>query len=145
MNDELATLGITYRQWEVLCWLSFAGPVVQHELAERMLIEAPTLVGVLDRMERDGWIERAIDPQDRRRKVIAPTEKVEAVWNQMVQCARRVRAEATESIAPSDLEKVRETLATMRRNLAGDNRVDALAREEAGGGMLPAEGREPSS
>ncbi len=73
MNEELAAHGITSRQWEVLACISHDGELSQSELAERMHIEAPTLVGVLDRMERDGWIVRITDDNDRRRKLIRPT------------------------------------------------------------------------
>src|SRR5438309_7039654 len=73
LNEELAAHGITFRQWEVLALLSLKGEQSQSELAERMRIEAPTLVGVLDRMERDGWILRALDATDRRKKLIRPT------------------------------------------------------------------------
>jgi MarR family transcriptional regulator for hemolysin len=38
----------------------------QRELADRMYIEAPTLVAHLDRLERDGLVERRRDPDDRR-------------------------------------------------------------------------------
>src|SRR5690348_6668127 len=89
MNEELAALGITYRQWEVLAWISLTGELSQCELADKMSIEAPTLVGVLDRMERSGWIQRVQDEQDRRKKQIRPTEQAGALWTQMVECAHR--------------------------------------------------------
>ncbi len=130
MNEELAALGITYRQWEVLVWISMVGATSQSELARHMRIEAPTLVGVLDRMERDGWIRRTPDPCDRRKKLVQGTEQVEAVWAKMVDCARRVRARATEGIDEATLATVREALATMRRNLGGDS--DRLANAPAG-------------
>ena len=121
MNEELAALGITYRQWEVLVWISLVGETSQSELARLMRIEAPTLVGVLDRMERDGWIRRTPDPHDRRKKLVQGTEQVEPVWAKMADCARRVRAQATEGIDEATLAVVREALATMRRNLGGDD------------------------
>jgi len=118
LNEELAEHGITLRQWEVLVWLSYLGESSQSELAQCMRIEAPTLVGVLDRMERDGWIERETAPSDRRRKRIRPTERVEPVWSKMVACARRVRAEAIAGIDEKKLNVMREVLETMRANLA---------------------------
>lgn len=130
MNEELSAHGITLRQWEVLVWLSFSGENSQSELAQRMHIEAPTLVGVLDRMERDGWIQRVPDEHDRRKKMIRPTEQVESVWARMVECAKRVRREATAGLLGEDLSKVRDVLAAMRRNLAGDEAVDHLARSQ---------------
>ena len=128
MNDELAELGITFRQWEVLAWLSFFGEVSQSELAEGMLIEPSTLAGILDRMQRDGWIERKADPEDGRRKLLRPTEKVEPVWAQMVDRARRVRNDATAGIPEEDLQRLRQTLEAIRRNLVGDERVDQIER-----------------
>ena len=106
----------------------------QRELAERMLIEAPTLVGVLDRMERDGWIRRVTDHRDRRRKLIRVTQQVEPVWAKMVDCALALRAEATQGIDQETLDVVRKTLTTMRRNLSGEAVVDQLARQSLNDG-----------
>lgn len=117
LNDELSAHGITYRQWEVLAWISFSPDLSQCELAENMSIEAPTLVGVLDRMERDGWIQRVPGETDRRRKLIRPTQKVEPLWAKMVDCAHRVRARATEGLSVEQLDQMRDTLATIRANL----------------------------
>jgi DNA-binding MarR family transcriptional regulator len=125
MNTELAELGITFRQWEVLCWLSFFGELSQSQLAEGMLVEAPTLAGIIDRMERDGWIERIADPTDGRKKLIRPTDQVEPAWEQMVQRAHRVRDEATRGIPKEDLQVLKRTLDRIRRNLAGDEQIDA--------------------
>ena len=120
MNEELAAHGITYRQWETLAWVSLAGELSQSELAERMSIEAPTLVGVLDRMERDGWIQRVPAENDRRKKLIRPTERVEPLWAKMVDCAHRVRARAIKGIAPEQLLQLRDVLAQIRSNLGAD-------------------------
>lgn len=120
MNDQLQAHGITHRQWIVLAWISYAGEMAQTELAEKMGIEAPTLVGVLDRMERDGWITRVPSATDRRKKLIHPTERVEPVWSQMVQCGLRVRAEATRGLTPEQIENLHETLAVMCANLGSN-------------------------
>ena len=74
MNEELAAHGITYRQWETLAWVSKDGEMSQSELAERMSIEAPTLVGVLDRME-PRWLDSAAF---RRRTIGAKTDPTHA-------------------------------------------------------------------
>ncbi|GAA4431711.1 MarR family transcriptional regulator [Bremerella cremea] len=120
MNDELGKLGITYRQWEVLCWLSYMGEITQSELADQMRIEAPTLVGVIDRMERDGWIVRETDPTDRRKKIIRATEKVEPMWEQMVACAASVRSKALRGLESEEVQKVKATLTTIRGNLLSE-------------------------
>ncbi len=117
MNEELQAHGITYRQWEVLAWISYMGELSQTDLAERMGIEAPTLVGVLDRMERDGWIQRIQSETDRRKKLIRPTERVAPVWAETVTCALRVRARATKGLSDEQLRSLRDILAAIRQNL----------------------------
>ena len=117
LNEELSAHGITLRQWEVLAMLSFCGEQAQSELADRLKIEAPTLVGVLDRMERDGWIVRTADSNDKRRKIIRATEQVEPVWNKMIECAKRVRGRAIAGLSGDELETLRALLSRVRENL----------------------------
>lgn len=126
INEELSELGITHRQWEVLAWISFAGEMSQTELASKMGIEAPTLVGVLDRMERDGWIVRIPDETDRRKKIIRTTERVEPVWMQMLERGAGIRARVTKGLSEEQLEQLRKTLSIMRDNLS-DGRIKDFA------------------
>lgn len=58
INEELLPLGITFQQWQILAELALEGELYQFQLADRLQIQPPTLVGILDRMERDGWISR---------------------------------------------------------------------------------------
>ena len=57
-NEELSKHGITLRQVQVLGALAIFGEQTQAVLADRLLVESSTLVRILDRMERDGWVER---------------------------------------------------------------------------------------
>jgi MarR family transcriptional regulator for hemolysin len=49
-NEELAPQGVTFRQAQVLGCLALEGSLSQTDLADRMRIEPPTLVGILT-----GW------------------------------------------------------------------------------------------
>lgn len=116
-NDELAPEGITLRQCQVLGLLALSGPQSQNELAERMRIEPPTLVGILDRMERDGWIRRTACPTDRRRKLIQPLAAAKPVWARIVRVARRLRARATRGMSTADKASLRRLLKQVRENI----------------------------
>ena len=89
-----------------------------------MRIEAPTLAGILDRMERDGWIIRQPCPSDRRKKIVRPTQQVEPFWSKMVACARRVRARATKGLSPEEIEQLKKLLAVIQGNLRAENLVE---------------------
>lgn len=117
-SDEVAPYGITYRQAQVLGWLALEHEITQSELAARMLIEPPTLVGILDRMERSGWIARQPCREDRRKKVVVATPAAEPLWKNIVACAQRMRSRATEGISPQQLKQVHETLRQIHANVA---------------------------
>lgn len=117
LNEELTQHGITYRQWQVLAWLALEGELTQSQLAEKLRIEAPTLVGILDRMERDGWITRQPDAHDRRKKLIRPTPRVQPVWETVARAARQVRARASQHLTPDELHLLKKIMTVIRGNL----------------------------
>ena len=61
-----AGFGLTEQQWRVLrvLWERDGRPLLA--LAEATLIQAPSLVGVVDRLQRNGLVERRRSRQDRR-------------------------------------------------------------------------------
>lgn len=117
ISEEVAPHGITHRQCHVLGWLALEGELSQTELAKRMSIEPPTLVRILDRMERAGWIERDDCCHDRRKKIIRLREEVEPVWAKIVECARKTRARATEGLSGEELESLKAILEKVCANL----------------------------
>jgi MarR family transcriptional regulator, transcriptional regulator for hemolysin len=127
MNHELTPEGITFRQGQVLACLALEGSLSQVELAERMNIEPPTLVRVLDRMERDGLLLRESCPDDRRRKIIRPLPKAKPVWKRIIACAERVRANATRGMTPSQIKKLKELLSIVEANLGADGALQESA------------------
>lgn len=124
-NEELAPQGVTFRQAQVLGCLALEETLSQTDLAERMRIEPPTLVGILDRMERDGWIRRDGDKTDRRRKLIQATPAARPAWTKIVAAARRVRAKATRGMSDQQLAQLKKLLGMVLENL----QESKLARE----------------
>lgn len=117
LNDELAPHGITFRQAQVLGCLVIDTELSQTELANKLSIEPPTLVGILDRMERDGWIERHSCPDDRRKKLIRATAAAEPVWAKIAECGLAVRSRATDGLTERQIATLKKLLAKVRKNL----------------------------
>ena len=63
------------QQWRVLRVLAEHGVVETGRVAREAFILGPSLTGVLNRMQRDGLIERSRDAADQRRTVVALTAK----------------------------------------------------------------------
>ena len=118
LNSELAPRGITFRQVQVLGWLAYDEQLSQSELADRMHVEPPTLVGILDRMERDGWISRHDCATDRRKKLIRAESQAEPVWAEIVQSAQRVRNRATSDMELEQVQALKELLDKVLENLS---------------------------
>ena len=118
INDELMPHGITFRQCQILAWLALESELSQSELADRMRIEPPSLVPVLDRMERDGLLQRVPCPTDRRRKIVRPCKKATPVWKKIVTCAERVAERASQGLTKTQLATLKELLMVVSLNLS---------------------------
>ena len=129
LNEELAPVGITIRQVQILGALAVHGEAVQSELADLLRIEPSSVVRLLDRMERDGWIARREDPADRRRRIVRPTEKAEPVWEQIMLYGGRVKQRALQGIPEADIDATRRTLLRMQQNLLGESFKECPARD----------------
>ena len=117
LNKELAGTGVTLRQVQVLACLALYEALAQNELADHLRIEPSTLVRILDRMERNGWIKRCDSPEDRRKKIIRPTKQVATKWSEIVEHGERVEKRATTGLTQSQLKNLKDTLAMIRKNL----------------------------
>ena len=129
LDKELAPLGITFRQFQVLGWLVYAGPLSQGELAERMMIEPPTLVRILDRMQSQGWIVRTASTTDRRRKRLQVGPEAKPVWNQVVDCLNRVRSEATAGMTAAEVSTLQRLLQRVQTNLLPEGNLYSIDSE----------------
>jgi DNA-binding MarR family transcriptional regulator len=75
--------GLTTQQWAVLGALSrpeVQGGMSIGELARYLLLSRQNLSGVIGRMERDGHLQSAPDPLDRRSRLVRMTPSGKQVW-----------------------------------------------------------------
>jgi len=116
-NSVLADEGISYRQMQVLAWLAMEGGQSQADLARCMGVEPPTVVAVIDRMERDGLIERQACPDDRRKRIIVPTRKAVPIWERIIECFKRINQQAVKGLSKSEVNTLRSLLERVHVNL----------------------------
>ena len=90
IEDE--TLGISAPRLSALSVLVFGGPRRIGELADAEQVEAPTMTRLVDGMERDGYVARSPDPDDRRAVVVRATPKG-------VRALQRGRTQRVEALA----------------------------------------------
>jgi MarR family transcriptional regulator for hemolysin len=79
-----------------------------------MGIEGPTLAGLLDRLQNDGWIERRCSALDRRCKIVHLQRRSKAVLDKIFNTAHDLRKELIEDIPQRDLETCIRVLEQIR-------------------------------
>jgi len=116
LDQRLRPLGLSQGKWRTLIHLSQSGnKLTQKEIAERMGIEEPTLAGLLDRLQDDGWIERRESPSDRRCKIVHLQRGSKPVLDKIFNTAHGLRHELIEDVPPDDLEACIRVLTQIRK------------------------------
>lgn len=101
----------------VLLHVARVDGMIQKDLAARVGIEAPTLVGLLDRMAEDGWIERRESNSDRRSKTVHLTPKASDTIKQIKTAATQLRRELLAGIAPKEIDICADVLTRIKERI----------------------------
>lgn len=106
--------GLTQTQFAALAKLAEVGPCSQNHLGRLIYLDAATIKGVVDRLGVRGLLTALNDPNDRRRRAVALTDR----GRQVTQAAQPVAAEITAAtLAPLSAEEQR-LVARLLRKLA---------------------------
>ena len=118
LDERLSPLGLTQARWLVLIHLSrMGGESLQKELAFIVGVEGPTLVRVLDGLERIGLVQRLGVEGDKRARLIRLTPKADSVISDIMRIGIKLRGEALAGISDQDLESFFRVLETILANL----------------------------
>lgn len=110
-------LELTPEQWIVLVQLWEKDGQSQSALSERTLRDRPTMSRILDTMEKSGLVERFVDAQDARSRLVKLTRTGKGLQAKLVPVAKKLVARLEHGIAERELETTHRTLARMLENL----------------------------
>ena len=91
---------LTEQQWRILRVLWERDSLSVLLLCEQTLIPAPSLVGVIDRLERRGLVERRRDSMDRRKVMVEITGEGRTLKEQVTPLLSKAYQEAEASSTP---------------------------------------------
>jgi MarR family 2-MHQ and catechol resistance regulon transcriptional repressor len=116
---------LTMPQWMALGCIGNGGPegITHSELGCRLMLSKAPITGVVDRLERDGYVRREADTKDRRisRVIITPTG--ESKWGDVRQALHTCAVECCSNLNESEQQ---ETLALLSRLLDGAAQSDPI-------------------
>jgi DNA-binding MarR family transcriptional regulator len=110
-------LGMTLSQAKVLVYLSRNEGTTQARLAELTDTDPMTLVRVIDRMEKDGWLERRPDPSDRRAYRLYLKRAADPVLAEIHRIGDKARGEALAGLSQDDRARLLSLLERIHTNL----------------------------
>jgi MarR family transcriptional regulator for hemolysin len=118
LDKRLKRLGIGQSGWMTIAMIAKSGaPMSQRALADLVGVEGPSMVSMLDRLERDGFVTRAPSPTDRRVKLVQLTDTGKTVYAEVLREAAPFRADLLAGLDPQALAAATVLLETLRKRL----------------------------
>jgi len=117
LEKRLSGKEISGVQFVALAHLIASGTMPQKALAELLFITPASTVRLVDRLVRDGWVERIPDPGDRRIKLVSPRPKAMKIWEDMSCHLRDIMIKAYAGLSEDEINTVKTVLKKVRENL----------------------------
>ncbi|WP_455272130.1 MarR family winged helix-turn-helix transcriptional regulator [Rhizobium herbae] len=109
--------GLTLSRARALFALSKRDGLNQRELADELGIETPTIVRLLDGMEKQGFIERRVEASDRRAKQIHMTARGRDIADEIDKLACEIRGQVLDGVDAEDKATALQVVSLMNGNI----------------------------
>lgn len=113
-EERLAPFGMTPSQYLLFNVLWTEDGIGLGELGDRVTLDAATLTGLIDRMEKSGYVERRPNPSDRRSVLVFLTPKAREIGPKILVFAKELDSSLKERFTEEEMktfEKVLNSLA----------------------------------
>ncbi len=117
LQARLRKVGIKPSPWRVMTVLRSYGTLTIGNIAERSLMEQPTVSRVIVQLEADGLIQREISAEDSRVTLVTLTpEGIEKI-DMIVAVAHRHQQEALSELSKEEVAQFRAIVAKIEQNI----------------------------
>jgi MarR family transcriptional regulator, organic hydroperoxide resistance regulator len=114
-EERLAPFGLTPSQYLIFNILWAQDGIGLGEIGERATLDAATLTGIIDRMEKSGYAERRPNPDDRRSVLVFLTPKARKIGPEILKFATELDNTLRNSSTPEEMvvfESILKSLAS---------------------------------
>lgn len=116
----LSEIDMSPQQWSILDSLSRPGlkeGMTVNGLVEYLMVSRQSLNGVLKRMEKAGYIERVVNPDDQRSRKIRLSDRGRETWTKAEEKTRRFYLDSLEHMSEENMLEAIATLEKMQINI----------------------------
>lgn len=118
-------VGITFGQWKIIIIVvnnnnDDNNGLTQREIADKLGLEGPTLIPIIDKLEKDGFLLRKVDKNDRRNNRIFLTKKSNDLLDAMINCGENIKQILLKDISDADISITKNTLEKMWQNIQNE-------------------------
>jgi homoprotocatechuate degradation regulator HpaR len=114
IREMLAASGVNEQKWRVLRVLQEGGPMELTAVAAEACLLLPSLTRMIRPMEEDGLLRREVPKEDRRKVVVAVTEKGEALIRAHSAQSAAIFAQIEQRFGASRLDQLLDLLEELR-------------------------------
>jgi len=130
-DRRVRRLGLTRAQWLVLTRLHRRPGASQSELAEMLEVEKATAGRMIDRLERNGWVERRADATDRRVNRLYLTAEANRVQVSLRAISEQTVDDALVSLSADDRSQLTVFMNQVKTTLQAMTEIDRIEVEVA--------------
>jgi len=112
-EKRLSPFNLTPPQYFVFNALWMGDGISIGELGERVSLDSSTLTGIIDRMERSGYVERQLNPQDRRSVLVFLTAKAREVGPRILKFADELDATLRHPFSQEEMDAFERVLRSL--------------------------------
>ena len=116
-DEALGEVGGTLPTWQILVSLKAQRHGAQHQIAAAVGVEGPTLTHHLNRLEREGLVERSRDPENRRVHRVQLTAAGEAAFSAMLGTVQAFDCTLRSALTEQQLTELESALGALRHTV----------------------------
>ncbi|WP_246577156.1 MarR family winged helix-turn-helix transcriptional regulator [Actinospica durhamensis] len=116
-SERLSAVGAHKWHYAVLSSLEESGPASQAELSRRTGIYRSDMVALLNELAQQDYVQRAPDPDDRRRNVVLITDAGRTRLDELARLIKQIEDELLAPFSPAERELLIDLLLRLNEHL----------------------------
>ncbi len=118
VDEQLKDQGLTFSQTLIIDFLAQRGGMAtQKEIEDHLQVSHPTVVGIISRLEKNGFVVCSVDEKDRRNKIVRAADKSLNTVDFMRKGRQEMEERLTNGLTEGDRAEFRRIVNLMAKNL----------------------------